>query len=80
MEAEYVRFSLAMQALIPMRHKLEEYSDCLGLERKGPSTIWTVWEDNQAAIQLASYVNPPRMTPRSKHMAIKYHWFRGHLK
>ena len=25
-------------------------------------------------------MNPPRMTPHSKHMSIKYHWFQSHLE
>ena len=39
----------------------------------------TVWEDNNAAIILAN-AEYPNMTPRSKHIGIKYHWFRSHLK
>jgi hypothetical protein len=38
----------------------------------------TVWEDNNGALQLAN-MEPGRMTPRSKHYAVKYHWFRSHL-
>jgi len=36
------------------------------------STVSTVWEDNQAAITLAN-MELPRMTPRSKNIAVKYH-------
>ena len=39
----------------------------------------TVWEDNAGALTLAN-MEPGRMTPRSKHYAVKYHWFRSHLK
>jgi hypothetical protein len=28
---------------------------------------------------LAKSTNPPRLTPRSKSIAVKYHWFRSHL-
>ena len=42
------------------------------------STISTVFEDNMPALILAT-TDPPRMTPRSKHMGVKYHWFRSHL-
>ena len=41
------------------------------------STACTVFEDNQGAITLA---NVPKMTPRSKHIAIPYHFFREHIK
>ena len=42
------------------------------------STISTVFEDNRAAKLLAT-TEPPRLTPRSKHIAVRYHWFRSHL-
>ena len=35
-----------------------------------------VFEDNSSAIQL---VNVPKMTPRSKHIALHYHFFREHI-
>ena len=34
-----------------------------------------IHEDNVGALTLAN-LEPRRMTPRSKHYAIKYHWFR----
>eukprot|EP00956_Cyclotella_meneghiniana_P010930 scaffold15299_cov23-Cyclotella_meneghiniana.AAC.1 len=37
-----------------------------------------VHEDNVGALTLAN-LEPQRMTPRSKHYAIKYHWFREHV-
>ena len=39
----------------------------------------SVHEDNAGAKILAE-MEPGRMTPRSKHYAVKYHWFRSHLK
>jgi hypothetical protein len=38
----------------------------------------TVWEDNNGALMLTN-LEAGRMTPRSKHYAVKYHWFRSHL-
>ena len=38
-----------------------------------------VWEENAGALILAK-LEPPRMTPRSKHYSIKYHWFRDFIK
>jgi len=35
----------------------------------------TIWEDNVGALTLAK-MELPRMTPRSKHIALRYHWFR----
>ena len=34
---------------------------------------YTIYEDNNGAIIVAT---SPRMTPTSKHIAVKYHWFR----
>ena len=39
----------------------------------------TVREDNSGALTLAN-LEPGRMTPRSNHYGVKYHWFREHLK
>mmetsp|Transcript_907 Transcript_907/g.1790 ORF Transcript_907/g.1790 Transcript_907/m.1790 type:complete len:175 (+) Transcript_907:1174-1698(+) len=38
----------------------------------------TVWEDNMGCLKLAR-LKPGQYTPRSKHYAVKYHWFRSHL-
>ena len=35
-----------------------------------------VFEDNNGALILAQ---SPKMTPRTKHIAIKYHWFRDKI-
>ena len=78
MEAEYIAASTSMRTLIPLRNQLQKIIRHLHLQPTGPSFICTVWEDNQAALQLSTK-NPPRMTPRSKHIGIKYHWFRAHL-
>ena len=39
----------------------------------------TIWEDNNGCLTLAK-MEAPRMMPRSKHYAVKYHWFQEHLK
>ena len=38
-----------------------------------------MWEDNNAAVKLANglFLN---MTPRMKHIAVKYHWFKENIK
>ena len=36
----------------------------------------TFYKDNNSAIVVAK---TPRMTPTSKHIAVKYHWFRQHV-
>jgi hypothetical protein len=79
MEAEYIACSTAMRVLIPLRHRLIDV--CKWLELRAPSAaiVSTVWEDNNAALLLATS-DPPQMTLRSKHIAIKYHWFRSQLQ
>ena len=78
MESEYVAASTGMRALVPMRRKLLEICKMLELPIPESSRVSTVWEDNRAALQLAT-ADPPRMTPRSKLLAVHYHWFRAHL-
>ena len=38
-----------------------------------------VWEDNEAALKHAG-TSLPKMTPRTKHIGVKYHWFKSHVK
>ena len=40
------------------------------------NTYSSVFEDNNGALILATV---PRMTPRSKHIAVPYHFFREHV-
>ena len=39
-------------------------------------SISTIYEDNNGAIVVATST---RMTPTSKQIAVKYHWFRQHV-
>jgi hypothetical protein len=38
-----------------------------------------IFEDNQPCYLLAT-TDPPRVTSRSRSIAIRYHWFREHLR
>ena len=76
MEAEYVALSTAMKDMIPMRRLVIDVCRAVGVQEIDLIKISSdVWEDNQGALILAK-LEPPRMTPRSKHYGIKYHWFR----
>jgi hypothetical protein len=75
MESEFISLSAALKALIPLRDTHFRISEALSLPYEPESRIF---EDNQACITLAT-TDPPRMTPRSKHIAIRYFWFREHL-
>ena len=79
MESEYIALSMSMRSLIHLRGLLFETNSRFDLGfGDSLSTISTVFEDNRAA-QILATTDPPRMTPRSKHLAVKYHWFRSHL-
>ena len=79
MESEYIALSTAMRDLVLVRQLYDEIKPMLGLKYKHELILSRVYEDNQAALILAD--SPmPKMTPRSKHIAVKYHWFRRKLK
>ena len=79
MESEYIACSTACRDIIPLIDLVQEVADAIGLPTKETTNIFsTIWEDNIGALTLA-HLELPRMTPRSKHIAVKYHWFREHV-
>ena len=79
MEAEYVALSSACKDLFPIIDILEEITTALGLTSSDSANIHArIHEDNAGALALAK-LEPARMTPRSKHYALRYHWFRQQL-
>ena len=78
-EAEYIALSTAMRKLIQLQTVLFEIKNTFRLKiSNNLLMISTVFEDNWAYCVLAT-TDPPRMTPRSKSLAIKCHWFQSHL-
>jgi hypothetical protein len=76
-EAEYIALSQAMRELIPLRRLLLEIVTTMKLPGVTNSLIKsTVFEDNNGAISTATAV---KMTPRTKHIRVKYHFFKGHI-
>jgi hypothetical protein len=76
MEAEYVALSTACKDLLPLVAVICELSAAVGLDASFTANIHCmIHEDNVGALTLAR-LEPHRMTPCSKHYAIKYHWFR----
>jgi hypothetical protein len=72
-EAEYIALSQLMRGLIPMWQLLQEAGTALKLTFAKPAILHsTVFEDNNGALSLAL---SPKMTPRTKHIAVKYHHF-----
>ncbi len=80
MESEYNALSMAMKSVLPLQTLVRVVARGVGLPKERMTTFkTTVWEDNAGALTLAK-LEPGSMTPRSKHYAVKYHWFREHLK
>ena len=78
MESEYIALSQSMRDLIPVRRLLQLICDTILPEQIQNANIHSsVIEDNSGALQLARV---PRITPRTKHYAIKYHFFREYVK
>ena len=68
-----------MQSLVHIRNLMNEICTKFNLAHGDHvSTLSAVFEDNRAAKILAT-VDPPRLTPRSKSLAVRYHWFRSHI-
>ena len=80
MEAEYSALSMAMKTVLPLRRVIKQLSIDIGLVSENLTTFKTrVHEDNNGCLML-SKLEPGRMTLRSKHYAVNYHWFRSHIK
>ena len=76
MEAEYISLSMAMRDLIPLCTLVDKVKDLIGASKLLCRTYSKVFEDNNGTLILAS---TPRMTPCSKHIAVKYHFFKEHV-
>eukprot|EP00804_Cyclotella_cryptica_P018088 CCRYP_017613-RA/>CCRYP_017613-RA protein AED:0.31 eAED:0.29 QI:0/0/0/1/0/0.5/2/0/495 len=79
MEAEYVALSTACKDLFPIVDMVKSLCSAVGLSCESVAQLHIkIHEDNVGALTLAG-LEPRRMTPRSKHYAIMYHWFREHV-
>jgi len=67
-----------MRSLLPVQALLEQLTELLGVVRDNKSKVCAVWEHNNAALTQAT-VAFPNMTPHSKSLTVKYHWFKEHL-
>ena len=89
MESEYIALSHAMRELIGLRQLLKEiYANVLSDDHDKRTSYFTiaktfgeipqsvVHEDNEACLKFA---NMPKMSPRTKHIAIPYHFFRSKI-
>ena len=72
-EAEYIALSMAMREVLPFLNLMQEINVVLPLPAGAPKFFCKVWEDNRSCIKVAE---SPKFTPRTKHIALKYHHFR----
>ena len=77
-ESEYQALSTAMRDLIPARGLLRELTEKVSyLQHDGKAIMKsTVFEDNNGALANAL---TPKISPRTKHIAVKVHWFKEHI-
>ena len=76
---EYVALSQSCKDLFPIVDLVKEIGTFFELPIKDKARFHVrIHEDNVGALTLGK-LEPPRMTPRSKHYAIKYHWFREQI-
>jgi hypothetical protein len=79
MEAEYVALSSLCRDLFPLIDITQEIYSALLLHPPDTAQMHIkIHEDNVSTLILVQF-EPQRMTPRSKHYAVKYHWFQEHL-
>jgi hypothetical protein len=75
MEAEYVALSTSCRDLFPLIDITNELCTALQVDMQTKTQMHIkIHEDNIGALTLGK-LEPRRMTPRSKHYAMMYHWF-----
>ena len=75
---EYVVLYHSVRALLTLKSLIKEIIDNLGIDSKKMKFVSssTIYEDNNGSIFVATST---RMTPTSKQISAKYHWFRQHV-
>ncbi len=73
-EAEYIALSISAREIIPLLSLAQEVAT-FGVIHKVETPIMRckIFEDNEGAVEMT---NVPKMRPRTKHLNIKYHFFR----
>ena len=75
-ESEYIALSHATREVIPFINLLKEIKKYMNLEIDDAQMICKIHEDNTSCITIAE---SNKLTPRTKHISLKYHWFRSFL-
>jgi hypothetical protein len=73
-EAEYIALSTATREILPLLSLAKEAAKLKVIpDVDAPRIRCKIFEDNVGAVEMA---NVPKMRPRTKHLNVKYHFFR----
>ena len=76
-EAEYIALCQAFRELIPLRRAFDDMLKAFNLTAQCPPSVKSqIFEDNNGAISTAT---SPKMSPRTKHIAVKYHFVKDYF-
>ena len=76
-EAEYIALLQALRDVIPLITLLKEVNAVFPVHVKTPTFVCQIHKDNQSCITMAT---SQKFSPRTKHIALKYHHFRSFVK
>ena len=77
-ESEYVSLSQALRQVMPVIQTLKEFNKIFPeVNLPKPTVHCKVYEDNVSCIKMAE---SEKFTPRTKHITLKYHWFKEHAR
>ena len=76
-EAEYIALSQSTREIIPLVNLIKELNSALNFGMKDKDLQCNLYEDNTSCITMAE---GQKFTPRTKHISLKYHWFRTFIK
>ena len=76
-ETEYIALSTALRQVIPPMTMMEEIHAVFPIHILKPEFVCKVREENQSCIKMATGI---KFSPRTKHIALKYHHFISHVK
>ena len=75
-ESEYIALSQAMREVIPFMSLMVKVVEVFPLNNPKPESHCKEFKDNNSCTIVAE---SSKFTPRTKHIAIKYHYFRKHV-
>ena len=79
LHSDYVAFSYSVRALLSLKSLIKKEIDNLGIDCENLKFVSssTIYEDSNGSIVVAT---SSRMTLSSKYIAVKYQWFRQHVR